>query len=183
MKIDEWWWMYESNMNMEILWNIGISWRNARNPQCEWEATAGKRVYLPGEAGVIISGIEYRQYRQLLGSTNSMSFWMQTYITCTQQNLMAKSTSSHHLIRRQPRLRQEELDTAAVRITGKLLPCLILSSAMEPTWPGRNDIMHWREGRGPPRSPFCWIMPRPKKPVSCRPERVCLRISHLSKFT
>lgn len=61
-----------------------------------------------------------------------MSFWMQTYITCTQQNLMAKSTSSHHLIRRQPRLRQEELDTAAVRITGKLLPCLILSSAMEP---------------------------------------------------
>ena len=66
---------------------------------------------------------------------------MQTYITCTQQNLKAKSTSSHHLIRRQPRLRQEELDTAAVRITGKLLPCLILSSAMEPTWP-REEWYH-----------------------------------------
>ena len=48
--------MYESNMNMEIS-EFPQGMRGI--PQsCEWEATAGKRVYLPGEAGVIISGID-----------------------------------------------------------------------------------------------------------------------------
>ena len=84
---------------------------------------------------------------QLAPRFNELHQLLDANITCTQQNLTARSTSSHHFIRRRPRLRQEELDTAAVRTTGKLLPCLILSSVMEPTWPGMNDIMHWRQGQ------------------------------------
>ena len=47
----------------------------------------------------------------------------------------------------------------------------------------REERSHTLKGTRLLRSPSCWIMPPPKKPVSCRHGRVCLRISHLSKFT